>query len=150
MIEDRAKQRFWAKVDKRGPDECWPWLGQKASGNYGRFYYRSQSRPAHQISWEIANGAPFPEGKHGCHSCDNPNCVNPGHVWPGTRSENMRDAVAKGRLINQPKEFCRRGHLMEGNRRRKKNGTECIACAREANRLRMRRYSAKKKGTAHG
>jgi hypothetical protein len=54
-------------------------------------------RPATQIAWEIDNGKPFPAGMMACHTCDNPGCVNPFHIWPGTMSENIRAAVVKGR-----------------------------------------------------
>jgi hypothetical protein len=91
-------ERFWARVDVRGPDECWLWLGGKTSGGYGQFTMNGKRRSAHVASWVLSHGEPFPEGKIGCHSCDNPPCVNPAHVWPGTMRENALDAVAKGRL----------------------------------------------------
>ena len=93
--------RFWAKVDKRGPDECWPWLATLTTRGYGQFWFVTRPRRAHIVAWELANGQPFPEGMVGCHRCDNPPCVNPAHIWPGTRSENLLDAARKGRVRNQ-------------------------------------------------
>lgn len=54
--------------------------------------------PAARIAWSLFRGIPFPEDKLACHSCDNPSCVNPEHVWPGTHKDNMQDALLKGRL----------------------------------------------------
>lgn len=52
---------------------------------------------ASQVAWCLANGSDWPEGMHAMHSCDNPSCVNPAHIRPGTHAENMRDMFAKGR-----------------------------------------------------
>src|SRR3954471_19352430 len=96
-------ERFWEKVDKRGPDECWPWLGckEKRSGR-GRIGIRSKPKTvdyAYRVSWELANGHPIPPGILACHTCDNPGCVNDRHVFVGTQLDNMADAKAKGRLV---------------------------------------------------
>lgn len=108
MHDDITVRKFWSKVDKRGPDECWPWTGAKSPRGYGRFSVNSKYRVATQISWEIENGAPFPIERMACHSCDNPPCVNPKHLWPGTNKENMQDASKKGRLLFRT--HCPRGH----------------------------------------
>lgn len=90
--------RFWAKVDRRGPDECWPWLGGTAGKGYGQFY-RAKRQPvgAHRFSWEIANARPVPPRMMVMHACDNPPCVNPAHLSVGSASDNTKDATAKGR-----------------------------------------------------
>lgn len=93
-------ERFWERVDKRGPDECWLWTGASRNG-YGTFAVDGVTKKAHRVSWEIANGKPFPSELHGCHRCDVKLCVNPAHVFPGTRFDNMRDAHEKG-IVKTP------------------------------------------------
>ena len=100
-----VEERFWPKVDRRGPDECWPWRGahfESGCGKIGVGGRRGREVPATQISWSIANGRPWPEGKKACHTCDNPPCVNPAHIWPGTQAENLADMRAKGRGSRPP------------------------------------------------
>lgn len=93
--------RFWAKVQRDGPDECWPWFGEKNNQGYGRFilwHGRSRTRIlTHRLSLQLA-GAAVPDDAKVLHRCDNPPCVNPAHLRVGTQSDNMRDALKKGRL----------------------------------------------------
>lgn len=89
-------ERFWAKVDKRGPDECWPWIGFCKPSGYGQFWWDGTMRQAHRVAWILTRGE-IPDGLYACHHCDNPPCVNPAHLWLGTRAENRRDQGEKGR-----------------------------------------------------
>ena len=89
------EDRFWAQVEKRGPDECWLWVGATLKG-YGRGNWNGEHYYAHRKSWELANG-PIPDGLYILHACDNPPCVNPAHLRPGTQAENVRDMVERGR-----------------------------------------------------
>lgn len=90
-------ERFWERVKKT--EDCWLWSGLRYSNGYGHINasgHNGANLLAHRVSWEIHNG-PIPDGYHVCHKCDTPPCVNPEHLFLGTRSDNMRDMHAKGR-----------------------------------------------------
>ncbi len=92
---DKLAARFWSYVDKRGPDECWPWIAGTFSNGYGQFRFGHRKVKAHRVAYELVVGQ---LGKlNGCHACDNPPCCNPSHVFPGTSLDNARDRDAKGR-----------------------------------------------------
>jgi hypothetical protein len=86
--------RFWAQVDKSGG--CWTWTGGLMSAGYGNFRLAGQMRGAHRVAWELTNG-PVPGEMWVLHTCDNPPCVNPSHLWLGTARDNNRDCLVKGR-----------------------------------------------------
>ena len=95
--EENAASRFWAKVDRRGGNECWEWKGYRALLGYGRVKFRAgETQMSHRIAYLLANGE-HPESMFVCHRCDNPPCCNPNHLFLGTHLDNMKDMAAKGR-----------------------------------------------------
>ena len=96
-------QRWWSKVDRRGPDECWLWLASCTPNGYGRFTTSDGvTRPAHRAGWQLLNGQTLPTHLFVCHTCDNRVCCNPAHWFIGTNSDNVADRVAKGRSSGRP------------------------------------------------
>jgi hypothetical protein len=94
-------ERYWAKVVKRGPDECWDWSGSKEVHGYGQLRIKGRSTKAHRFSYELHFG-PIPNGLDCLHKCDNPPCTNPNHLFLGTAKDNADDMNAKGRGSKPP------------------------------------------------
>ena len=119
-------------IGERSGDGCWEWDGTRTLGGYGRAYVEGPNRSVHRYVVEILYG---PVARHldVCHRCDNPCCCNPDHLFVGTRSENMRDCVAKGRFTNYRanQTHCKRGHPLSGpNLRVYDKKRVCVECRR--------------------
>lgn len=87
--------RFWAKVEKT--DECWLWTAARWPKGYGAFNCDHQMWQAHRIAYYLTYGK-FPTDL-ACHTCDNPPCVRPDHLFDGTSQQNLVDGLRKGRKV---------------------------------------------------
>ena len=97
FVDKDVIRRFAEKVSVDSRTGCWTWNGGVNACGYGQFRLGSKMVYAHRLAWMIAFGdIPFP-GAEVMHSCDNPSCVNPDHLMPGTHTDNMQDMAQKGR-----------------------------------------------------
>lgn len=90
--------RFWAKVNRLGPSDCWLWTACKTAQGYGLYGYKGRNLLAHRYVLGLLEGEGPRRQRCVLHTCDTPTCVNPAHLRVGTYYENMQDAAQKGRI----------------------------------------------------
>lgn len=138
IVSETEGTRFWMKVKMGGG--CWPWLGAKKAAGYGQFRRtRGGNIAAYRYAYELLRG-PIPPGLALDHLCRNPNCVNPAHLEPVTRTVNtMRGDTIPAR--NAAKTHCKRGHpFTPENTYRKATGVrQCRACGNAAQKAYQQR-----------
>lgn len=92
---------FWENVEVAEGNKCWIWRGSMEPTGYGKIGFggvdSKREFKAHRVSYEMRYG-PIKDGMVICHTCDNPSCVNPNHLFEGTHTDNMRDMGRKGRV----------------------------------------------------
>lgn len=93
-VINRASKKFWKKVSI-GP-ECWEWRAGKDADGYGGICIFGKAYKAHRFSWALHNQKD-PGNMLVLHSCDNPGCVNPEHLFLGSNHDNSNDKVSKKR-----------------------------------------------------
>jgi hypothetical protein len=100
MLDEVMLQRFWEKVDIKGPDECWNWRGSTTSTcgeGYGKFRTGEKMELSHRLSWSIHSEKSIQANMDILHKCDNSLCINPKHLYLGNHFDNMSDKFRRGR-----------------------------------------------------
>lgn len=108
-MDETTIKRFWDKVIKA--DGCWDWSGWKNIDGYGMFRFAGKDVSASRVSFYLANDV-WPVVA--CHTCDNPSCTNPKHIFNGSYADNLNDCVSKGRHKFASRAACGRGHEYTG------------------------------------
>lgn len=133
-------QRYWSKIEVPGEVACWLWIGSGTSDGYGKFTdWNGVLQGTHRIAWRLRNLREIPADQVVRHTCDVRRCVNPKHLLLGTRSQNVQDAILRGRhRSGHDGVHCRRGHVFtpETTIYNPKNGKRCCRICRETSAAR--------------
>lgn len=104
---------YWKRL-RQGEGGCWIWTGARGKNGYGTIRFEGRYTHAHRVAFRLSRGRDPLPGMEVCHSCDVRLCVNPYHLWEGTRKDNMQDAKAKGRTSPPPRHPVTRETALKG------------------------------------
>lgn len=104
------RERITNKVRVDNVTGCWLWVGCIGHHGYGHIKVDQKVCVVHRVMWQIQTQKTIDHGVYICHSCDNPTCCNPEHVWEGTSQHNVFDMMAKGRTPGLSITHCPSGH----------------------------------------
>lgn len=110
---------FWSSVDIKGEDECWEWLGKRHKNGYGQYNgieHRNDNRQTHRLAYKYTHPNEDISNFCVCHSCDNPPCCNPKHLFKGTMADNMLDKKLKGRAKNTKEQNLKISLALKGHK----------------------------------
>ena len=122
-------------------DGCWNWTGAVTQHGYGRMSYRNHVYRTHRLAAHLWLGLDLNDSETAvCHTCDNPPCFNPDHLYLGSQKENVQDMVTRGRAYKGPDQWshCKKGHALTSENRR---GRRCRTCENKYQRSRKRACS---------
>lgn len=135
LTEEQLK-RFWAKVDKKADNGCWEWIAGRNSREYGNFKLNGKTVTASRVVWMLNHGE-ISSDIFVCHSCDNPPCVNPNHLFISDNQGNVDDMIRKKRHRNQVKTHCgkcSREYSIENTYHRSSGHRACKYCSDKSTR----------------
>jgi hypothetical protein len=101
FTDEQALEAMWRRVDRNGPGGCWLYKGKANIRGYPTMVWRNDRKLlVHRFMYQLAHGT-LPRGRSVLclHRCDNPRCVNPGHIFLGNDADNQADMVAKRRHV---------------------------------------------------
>jgi hypothetical protein len=98
FVKEDVRTRFYRHVRKVDGEGCWEWVGFLDKNGYGKFTWcKGVYKRAHRVAWVLDGNAELPPSVYLLHKCDNPACIRPSHMMPGSQKDNIRDMDAKGR-----------------------------------------------------
>jgi hypothetical protein len=101
LSESEIQTRFWTFVTKT--DDCWLWTGRSLNSyGYGQWWVNGKLWIASRLAWVLTHGPITERNQFVCHSCDNPQCVRPSHLYLASQTQNMRDMRVRGRGSKPP------------------------------------------------
>lgn len=148
--DDRLPSSFWARVRVNQQSGCWEWAGSKDHGGYGRFKAQGKTNSVHRMAYEALR-ATIPPGLQLDHLCRVRNCVNPAHLEPVTKQENVRRGLSAAGVPRPKGTHCQRGHEYTPENTQvgiNKDGMarrSCRICVRVLVRDAMRRFRARRR-----